>query len=189
MGVGWFRRCPPEGLAPSEPEAVEDQFDDHRAGASARAIVGLLDEIEATALAIYAAFDLPIVPGHYARSPRSKRWKFITDDLTPEERWALALANPGWRFSTMESLGDHDAPELQRAAQLLADCRRLRDCSTDREELEAAIRLGAEWRALQHATPKPEVGRLKFEPVSDARPVAKKRRSGSGKGVAPRTGK
>jgi hypothetical protein len=128
-------------------------------------ISALLAEIEAGALATYAAHGLPDQKGHYARSAKSPQWRFVSETLTAEERWALVTAQkPGstWRFGALEDLGDQadSPPDLQRAGRILRACRQLRTRLAEGglglgEDLEAALRLGVEWQALQ-AEPPPE---------------------------------
>ena len=122
----------------------------------------LLSEIEAGACAIYARHGLPDRPGHYARSQQTKVWRFLSETLTAEERWTLVTAQrPGsaWRFGTLDDLGDQadSPPEVRRAARMLSQCRRLRARLREggglslAEDLEAAIRLGMEWRQVEAA--------------------------------------
>lgn len=135
------------------------------------AVSALLSEIEQTALAIYEAHNVPIRPGQYVRSPRTRRWRFLADRLSAEERWALVLANPpedGWRYGALEDIGADPAgpPELKAAAALLTGCVRLRtslgnrDATTLSDDIEAALRLGADWRVLKQA-----LGRREAEPL------------------------
>lgn len=126
-------------------------------------IHALLDEIEAAGRAVYAAHGLPDQPGHYARSARSPHWRFVSETLTAEERWALVTAQKpgsGWRFGALEDLGDQpdSPPDLKRAAGLLRACRQLRGRLAEAayglgEDLEAALRLGVEWTTLTSETP------------------------------------
>lgn len=126
------------------------------------AISLLLSEIEASACAIYARHGLPDRPGHYARSQQTKVWRFLSDTLTAEERWAMVVAQrPGsaWRFGTLDDLGDQpdNPPEVRRAAWMLNQCRTLRarlrqgGGASLAEDLETAIRLGSEWREIEAA--------------------------------------
>lgn len=119
----------------------------------------LLSEVEAAACAVYARHGLPDQPGHYAHARSSEAWRFLSHELTAEERWALVTAQrpgSGWRFGTLEDLGDQDdsPPEVRRAARMLRNCRKLRMRLAEGgspslgDELEAAIRLGSEWRGL-----------------------------------------
>lgn len=138
----------PWDLAPAAPERVENP------------ISVLLSQVEAAACTVYARHGLPDQPGHYARSRTSKAWRFLSEDLTAEERWALVTAQrsgSGWRFGTLEDLGDQeDSPQdVRRAARTLRSCRKLRIRLAEGgspslgDELEAAIRLGSEWRRLE----------------------------------------
>lgn len=134
----------------------------------------LLDEIETAALSIYRAHGLPTQLGQYARSERSKTWKFVAEKLDAEERWELFLANDtgkGWRFSSLENLGLSQAgasPELRNASELLAACRALRSSLTGQgttsraEDIEAAIRLGSAWRMIELAVARSQHTPLKF---------------------------
>lgn len=127
--------------------------------AEASPLTALLDEIERTALTIYGLHDLPTLPGHYGRSPRRQEWQFLDDALTAEERFALVIANPKWRFSTLENLGHAPStatlsPDLAAAADLLTGCATLRSqlgagFRLDASQAEACIRLGADWRLLE----------------------------------------
>lgn len=133
----------------------------------------LLCEIESTALATYRANGLPVRPGHYIRSPKGARWKFVADVMTPQDRWDLALSksSKGWRFALLDDLG-RDVPieAVQAAARLLAGCRCLRarlrdrDPGTLREDMETAVRLGAEWQVLLQSGLRRDRGRLKLMP-------------------------
>ena len=123
----------------------------------------LLKRIERTALDVYARHGLPTVHGHYRRARRARSWTFLGEHLTPEVRWALLLDKPpedGWRYGTLADIGRSGDPEVQAAGALLADCARLRTALTPAagldmlDALEAAVRLGADWRALEN-------GRLK----------------------------
>ncbi|CAN5227634.1 hypothetical protein BH10PSE2_BH10PSE2_17040 [soil metagenome] len=122
-------------------------------------VVQLLSEIETAACAVYAHHGLPDRPGHYARSPRSRTWRFLSDDLTAEERFSVVLAQKDgskWRFGSLPDLGDQEdsPPDLRRAAQVLRSCQRLRARLAETglpslgEDLETAIGLGAAWRQL-----------------------------------------
>lgn len=123
----------------------------------------LLSQVEASACAVYAHHGLPDRRGHYARSPKSETWRFLSDELTAEERWSLVTAQrpgSGWRFGTLEDLGNQpdNPPDVRRAAKMLRNCRKLRARLAEGgspslgEELEAAIRLGSEWRQLDAAS-------------------------------------
>jgi hypothetical protein len=126
------------------------------------ALSGLLADIERLALEVYGEHGLPTRRGHYRRGPRAARWAFVSERLSPSERFAMVLERPperGWRFGTLEDLGAHEAtqPELVQAARLLKGCGRIRlglrgvgDLSPA-DALAEAVRLGAEWRALSDA--------------------------------------
>ncbi|WGM45604.1 hypothetical protein KOAAANKH_00467 [Brevundimonas sp. NIBR10] len=153
----------------------------------------LLSEIEAGALAVYAAHDLPTRPGQYARSPRATGWRYLADDLTAEERWALVLAQKdgsGWRFGSLEDIGDQpdSPPDLKEASLMLRDCHTLRTRLAERSgpdfanDVETAIDLGMAWRQLQLSPPrsvevriappakpkKPRKSRAKPKPAKDS---------------------
>ena len=145
-------------LRRSEPPImVDSDFAPWTALADATPLMPLLEEIEQTALAVYGFYDLPTVPGHYGRSPRAQEWQFLDDALTAEERFALVIANPKWRFSTLENLGKALAtpsPDLAAASDLLAGCATVRSqlrsgSRLDASNAEACIRLGADWRSLE----------------------------------------
>lgn len=75
------------------------------------AVLARLSVLEAGALAVYAAHDLPTGAGHYRRGPRAQRWTWLGADLSPEARWAEILARPpekGWRHAALADLGARD---------------------------------------------------------------------------------
>lgn len=120
------------------------------------ALQAVLDQVEATALAIYVAHGLPDRSGHYARHPQSGAWAFIAEDLTPPERFALVEANPpedGWRFGRLQDIGLHsDDASLQAAGVLLEGVAAMRSCrsgSMTEDDLLRALRLGEAWRAVR----------------------------------------
>ena len=177
----------PEGSFPLRLETMGAHTDWRTAAAERpslpdEAVSDLFREIEDTALAIYQAHGLPVRKGHYVWSPDAGAWAFVAEALTPEERWALALdrpANAGWRFATLDQLGSGSAsPEVASAAALLAGVRSLTaslrgaDAASARTDIEAAIRLGAEWRALQQSRVGPARDQLRL--VAPAR--AKRRK-------------
>jgi hypothetical protein len=146
----------------------------------------LLSDIEATALAIYEAHDAPTRPGQYVRSPKTRRWRFLADRLGAEERWAMVLANPpedGWRYGALEDIGADPAepPELRAASALLRGCRQLRtslrtrDLTTQADDIEAALRLGADWRMLKQALGQREAEPLKL--TAPRKPRAPRRKT------------
>jgi len=117
-----------------------------------------LDEIEAGALDIYAGAGLPTQPGHYRRQPDSEDWTFLSADLGPSERFALALEHPpeqGWRFARLQDLGARSEREdLRAAARLLGDVAALRNARREvltQDHLLTAMELGSAWRALRDA--------------------------------------
>jgi len=150
------------------------------------AVSVLLREIEDTALAIYQTHGLPVRKGHYVWSPDAAEWAFVAEALTPENRWALALdkpANAGWRFATLDQLGSGSAsPEVASAAALLSGVRSLtasmrgNDAASARTDIEAAIRLGAEWCALQQSVVRPARDQLRL-----VAPAKAKRRKPQGR--------
>jgi hypothetical protein len=131
----------------------------------------VLDQIERTALDVYAGHGLPTRPGHYRRGRRARSWTFLGDDLTPEARWAAMLERPpedGWRYRALADLGRGGPPELHVASTLLARCTLLRSrlagagLSDPLDDMEMAIRLGADWRALEAARARIAGGRLQL---------------------------
>ncbi|ADL02602.1 hypothetical protein [Brevundimonas subvibrioides] len=154
----------------------------------------LLTRIERTALDVYASHGLPTVHGHYRRAPRGRSWTFLGDHLAPEARWALLVDRPpeaGWRYGTLADIGRSGDAEVQAAAALLADCARLQTVlmaggGPDMlDTLEAAVRLGADWRALEGGRLKVGNTRLRLtapaeepdrEGPVEARPVRNPRR-------------
>lgn len=121
----------------------------------------MLSGIEAAACRVYARHGLPDRPGHYARSPRSKTWRFLSETLTAEERWAMIMAQKDgskWTFGTLQDLGDKadSPPDLRQAAQVLRSCHQLRarlgeGVSNLGEDLETAIALGRVWGQIDVA--------------------------------------
>jgi len=145
------------------------------------ALDDLMSEIEAAALEVYEVHGLPLRRGHYVRSPRSSRWTFVAEFLSAEERWALVLSKPsgrGWRFATRDELGNgHPLASVQSAAQVLGACRALRSKITGGCNIEAAIRLGYEWRALQHSAVLRNNVKLKLLPPSEVKARRSQRRA------------
>lgn len=121
----------------------------------------LIAHIEACALAVYSANDLPIRPGHYAKSRQGQGWRFLAETLTAEERWALIEANaddPTYLFGTLEDLGAKGcdpASPVGQASYVLKECRAARMAcragsqQTSAQSLESAIRLGRKWAELE----------------------------------------
>ena len=123
-------------------------------------IDGRLDDrlsgIEQAALALYHKHGLPVQAGDYRRGPRGKRWTFIGDALSPEERWAAIVEHPpekGWRHARLEDIGGYETlPALAEASRLLVRCRYLRGRlygllpGDPAQDLLAAIDLGAAWK-------------------------------------------
>ena len=148
----------PRGDAAEEAPAPWTRRQREGDAAPSSTLAGLLDEIETAARAVYVAHGLPDQPGHYARSQKSPQWRFVSDALTAEERWALVMAQkPGshWRFGALEDLGDQtdSPPDLQRAGRMLRTCRQLRLRLAEGphdlgEAFEAAVRLGMDWTSL-----------------------------------------
>lgn len=162
-------------------EAVDDPWPTEAVPSAAHPVVALLTEIEQTAQTIYRAHDLPVRPGQYARSPRSRRWKFIADSLAPDERWALVLANThrgAWRYGALHDLGAvaGSPPDLRAAADLLAGCHLLRKRLRERgsllleDDLEAAIRLGALWAEVRQASVWKSASPLRLQAPRKPRP-------------------
>jgi len=126
----------------------------------------LLSEIEEAALAAYGAHGLPTHPGQYARSHKGKGWRFLANDLTVEERWALVLAQregSRWRFGALHDLGSgSDNPEaVRQAAAILKSCHLLQSRLDEArspdlgEAIEAAIGLGSAWRQMTNPAEPP----------------------------------
>ena len=103
------------------------------------AVLARLAELEAGALRVYAAHDLPTRPGHYRRGPRAGRWTWLGTDLPPEARWAEVLARPpekGWRHAALADLGARDGrPGAVAASETLKAVGRLRARLTSGEPL------------------------------------------------------
>ena len=135
-------------LSDSDPFAAPDR------PARADALSLALSEMEAAATEVYALHGLPTRPGHYERGPRARRWRFIAEHLTPQERFERALAHPreaGWRFARLENLGERsNRPDLAAASALLTLAARLRQARhgpLGADDLLTAMELGATWRA------------------------------------------
>lgn len=152
-----------------------------RAGQVATATPPMMAEVEALALRIYGLHGLPTLPGHYRRGPDADAWVFLGEQVDPNLRWAMVLEMPpeaGWRYATLEDIGRFPgaSAELRAASGLLATCRHLKARLAGREpghagdDLDTAIRLGADWRALNEALTQRSKSRLKLTPPSDAKP-------------------
>lgn len=126
------------------------------------ALSRMLSEIETTALEVYAANGLPTEAGHYAMMPNTRVWRFIAENLPPEERWSIALNHPveeGWRYAALKDLGAQggldNSEDVQAAAALLEGCSEVRialkekNPDTASDVMQSAIQLGADWRGLQ----------------------------------------
>ena len=136
----------------------------------------LLDGIERTALEVYGRHGLPTAPGHYRRGQRARSWSFLGEHLTPEARWALLMERPpekGWRYGTLADIGRSGPPEVKAASALLAGCARLRNGAGAAggqdllDIVDAAIRLGADWWALESGRPKAGGTRLRLSAPDD----------------------
>lgn len=154
-----------------------------RAGKVATATLPVMAEVEALALKVYGDHGLPTRPGHYRRGPDDDHWTYLGEHVDAPYRWAMVLDRPpesGWRYATLEDIGRHPggSPQLQAASGLLSTCRHLKSRLTGREpgepgdDIETAIRLGVEWRALQDALAQParDASRLKLTRPVDALP-------------------
>ena len=150
-----------------------------RAGRRSPAALPAIAEVEASALQVYADHGLPTQHGHYQRAPGAPEWIWLAEELPAELRWAMVLERPpehGWRYATLEDIGRFPgaSSELLAAANLLAECRHLKDRLTGREpgepgdDIQTAIRLGFEWHALKDAMAWKEKARLKLTTPSDA---------------------
>lgn len=122
----------------------------------------MLGRIRQDALVVHAARGLPTLPGHYAMLPDRKQWTFVAETLTPEERWSMVERYPpeaGWRFSTLEHLGQNDPDERIAAASrvlgLARSIERSKAPGALTSALERALALGAEWQALTAGTRSP----------------------------------
>ncbi|NBW10381.1 MAG: hypothetical protein EBR82_20360 [Caulobacteraceae bacterium] len=183
----WFKALLGRGGSRSgaiEPQRPESSLkDDLQAGstearaADRQALATLIDEIEHAALAVYAEHGMPRRRGHYGKGPRARRWTFIADDMAPEDRWRLALERPKWRFATLEDLGGQSGQPARviQAARMLATCTTLRSAVRTRiqpdlaAQLEAAIRLGHDWRGLRQGPPLRSDPPLKFLAIGRGR--------------------
>jgi len=151
-----------------------------------------LDEIEAGALEVYARAGLPTRPGHYRRAPNQTVWDFLSADLTPEARFALALEHPpetGWRFARLQDLGARsNRPDLRAASRLLneiADLRLARRGVLTEDHLLVAMELGGAWRALRDARRAATQAEVPAAPAAKARQPAGKT-SGKSSAKTPR---
>lgn len=152
-----------------------------RAGRRGPATLPVIAEVEASALEVYAAHGLPTRHGHYQRAPGAPEWTWLAEELPAEVRWAMVLERPpehGWRYAILEDIGRFPgaSSELLAAANLLAECRHLKDRLWGREpgepgdDIQTAIRLGHEWHVLKDAMAWKEKARLKLTKPSDALP-------------------
>ena len=152
-----------------------------RAGKRGTATLPIIAEIEASAVEVYAAHGLPTQPGHYQRAPGAETWIWLAEELPADLRWAMVLERPpedGWRYATLEDIGRFPgaSAELRAAADLLGECRHLKNRLLGREpgepgeDIQAAIRLGFEWHALRDAMVWKEKARLKLTTPADALP-------------------
>tara|TARA_R110002124_G_scaffold99755_1_gene245950 strand:- start:965 stop:1600 length:636 start_codon:yes stop_codon:yes gene_type:complete len=174
----------------------EDAADDRPRRPQRPPIDPRLDErlagIEQAALALYRRHGLPVQAGDYRRGPRGRRWTFIGDALTPEERWAAIVERPpekGWRHARLEDIGGYETtPALIEASRLLVRCRYLRGRlygllpGDPAQDLLAAIDLGAAWKtAIPDPAPvKPKRAAPRPRPAGPATAAARRGpRSGS----------
>ncbi len=149
-----FRRPPRRQASVEEGGAVAASSQPSEARDDLR---GLLDQVEATALGVFALHGLPSASGHYRQPPGSERWEHLAHALTPAEKWALLDENPtdqGWRYASLEQIGARSTiADVRHASGLLSACRGLRlrlDESTapSPQDVADAIRLGVTWRRL-----------------------------------------
>ncbi len=151
-----------------------------------------LSGIEQAALGVYDKHGLPVQAGDYRRGPRARRWTFIGDALSPEERWASIVEHPpekGWRHARLEDIGGFETiPALTEASRLLVRCRYLRGRlygllpGDPAQDLLAAIDLGAAWKiAIPDPAPvKPKRASARPRPAATATAAARRGpRSGS----------
>ena len=145
-------------------DVAADPFRGGAVGQGPRSDSELLARIEKVALGVYAAHGLPTRHGHYRWSPRARTWTFLGEHLTPDARWALLLDQPpqaGGRYGTLSDLGLTGVPDVAAAAAVLDACAKLRKGFAHHEgagpwdEMELAIRLGAQWQALKSRSTKP----------------------------------
>lgn len=136
----------------------------------------VLSRIEQTALAVYAAHGLPTRAGHYRRGPRARSWTFLGEQISPEARFETVLNYPpekGWRYGTLPDLGRAGPPEVQLAASLLTGCAHLQGrlaragTAEPLQDLELAVRLGADWRALESGRVRGGGARLRLTAPDD----------------------
>lgn len=156
MIAGLFRRRP--AAAPVGDAVDPFERPDDATPAEPDPLSLALDEIETGALAVYVGAGLPTQAGHYRRGPDSDDWTFMAAELTPQERFDLALKHPpeqGWRFARLQDLGARAAREdLRAASRLLHDVASVRAALREgvtRDHLLTAMELGAAWRALRDA--------------------------------------
>ena len=94
-------------------------------------LIDRIAAVEARALRAYAKAGLPVRPGHYRKGPRARSWTFLGAEITPAERWDLALERPegkGWRFGTLATLGRyHPTAAVATASRHLIACADLRN--------------------------------------------------------------
>lgn len=190
---GWRALLP--GAATAADPGSADEGHDRSRRPQRPAIDPRLDErlsgIEQAALDLYRRHGLPVQSGDYRRGPRGKRWTFMGDTLTPEERWAAIVEHPpeaGWRHARLEDIGGYESvPALVEASRLLVRCRYLRGRlygllpGDPAQDLLAAIDLGAAWKT---ATPDPD-------PVKPKRAASRPRPKGPATAAArrdPRSG-
>ena len=172
-----------------DPFPIDARAEDGRSPEGPRqdALSRTLSEMEAAAHEVYALHGLPTRPGHYERAPRARRWRFIAEELTPEERFQRALDQPrqaGWRFARLEDLGARsNKPDLAAASDLLRLAARLREARDGpllAEDLLTAMELGATWRANREIILAARVAAAGARPKTPPRP--RTRRSGADAG-------
>lgn len=162
------------GRRPADPRAAPaDPFAEaQRLAPEPDALSLRLDEIEATALAVYADHGLPTRRGHYRKGPRAARWSWVAERLSPQERFERVLARPpekGWRHGSLEDIGAQETgqPRLFEAARLLAGVAELRARLREGamgQDIAAALDLGSNWRALSEARTLRATNRLTLRP-------------------------
>jgi len=149
-----FRRPSRRQTAIEEGGAVAALSQSPEAGDDLR---GLLTQVEATALGVYALHGLPSIAGHYRKSPGSEQWDHLGHALSPSEKWALLdqhPAEPGWLYASLEQIGARSPiADVRFASGLLSACQGLRlrldeGVTLNAQDVADAIRLGAAWRRL-----------------------------------------
>ncbi|GEM_PF-2880948 len=108
----------------------------------------LLDEIEQSALELFSLNGLPTRQGLYRHMEPDGDWQLLTDEASPEARWAEILDSPpeaGFRYLSLADVARSQRPDLDSvhaAAAMLdrsADLRRLLQDGTGEEDGAALL--------------------------------------------------